>query len=231
MLLLPLLLLWARTPMYFSRYLMACLIPTTTLIAVLTPLFVVTLDGSVSAADRFGDDSQQNATGQNRSDFDGVGPLAEGAARDNDSRNPKLTHHNSLRHQLREGSVIPQVTGQISMSGRRWLFTPSDENNPETHSPDNRLRESETHIRESVENGAHSRVFTTSIETYERESTAARSQSQYPSLEIVENLVLQRVVNAIRADANDSQWTITARVTEFFDENRLILITAQRSAQ
>ncbi|EMI22082.1 signal peptide protein, partial [Rhodopirellula maiorica SM1] len=211
MLLLPLLLLWARTPMYFSRYLMACLIPTTTLIAVLTPLFVGTLDGSVLAADRFGDDTEQHsAAGQSRSDFDSP-----------DSRSPVLTHHNSLRHQLREGTVIPQITGQISMSGRRWLFTPSDQNGGETQSPDNRLRKTETHLRESVENNAISRVFTTSIETYEQETKTLQPSKQSKSLEIVENLVLQRVVNAIRADANDSQWTITARVTEFFDENRL----------
>ncbi|GAA5508531.1 hypothetical protein [Novipirellula caenicola] len=231
MLLLPLLLLWARTPMYFSRYLMACLIPTTTLIAVLTPLFVVTLDGSVLATDRFGDESQVNATGHNRNEIERTGSSSDFASRSNNSDSPKLTHHNSLRHQLREGTVIPQITGQISMSGRRWLFTPSDENRHENVSPDNRLRKTETQLRESVENDAISRVFTTSIETYERDSAPTKPVKQAKSLEIVENLVLQRVVNAIRADANDSLWTITARVTEFFDENRLILLTAQRSAQ
>ncbi|WP_442505109.1 hypothetical protein SH528x_003884 [Novipirellula sp. SH528] len=233
MLLLPLLLLWARTPMYFSRYLMAGLIPTTTLIAVLTPLFVFTIDGNASAADRFGDDSQQAVAGQNRSDFDGLSTLAtrHGDALGSDTRNPGLGQANSLRQQLREGTIMPQITGQISMSGRRWVFTPIAEKQIDNNSPANRLRKIESRTRQTVNAGSTSRTFETSLEVYEQATPAKNARSEPKSIEILENLVLQRVVNAIRADANDNQWTITARATEFFDENRLILLTAQRSGK
>ena len=46
---------------------------------------------------------------------------------------------------------------------------------------------------------------------------------------IVENLMLQRLVEAIRVDPSDDGWTISGEVIEFFDQNRLIIRTAQRS--
>ena len=45
---------------------------------------------------------------------------------------------------------------------------------------------------------------------------------------IAENLMLQRIVQAIREDELDSLWTVTGRVTEYFGENRLTILTAQR---
>ena len=46
---------------------------------------------------------------------------------------------------------------------------------------------------------------------------------------IAENLMLQRIVEAIREDELDTSWEVTGKVTEYFDENRLTIITAQRA--
>ncbi|TWU59029.1 hypothetical protein Poly51_18140 [Rubripirellula tenax] len=46
---------------------------------------------------------------------------------------------------------------------------------------------------------------------------------------LVENLSLQRIVEAIRDDASDDRWILSGEVTEFFGENRLSVRTAQRS--
>lgn len=45
---------------------------------------------------------------------------------------------------------------------------------------------------------------------------------------VIENLLLQRVVEAVRDDTIANDWAVTGRVTEFFGENRLILLTARR---
>ena len=49
-----------------------------------------------------------------------------------------------------------------------------------------------------------------------------------PIVLIAENLMLQRLVQAIREDELDSLWRVTGRVTEYFGENRLTILTAQR---
>ena len=46
---------------------------------------------------------------------------------------------------------------------------------------------------------------------------------------ITENLMLQRIVQAIKEDELDRSWQITGRVTEYFGENRLTILTAQRA--
>ncbi|TWT55081.1 hypothetical protein Pla22_27350 [Rubripirellula amarantea] len=46
---------------------------------------------------------------------------------------------------------------------------------------------------------------------------------------LAENLMLQRIVESIRADAQDDRWVISGKVTEFFGENRMVIRTAQRS--
>ena len=49
-----------------------------------------------------------------------------------------------------------------------------------------------------------------------------------PVVLIAENLMLQRIVQAIREDELDNLWQVTGRVTEYFGENRLTILTAQR---
>ena len=46
---------------------------------------------------------------------------------------------------------------------------------------------------------------------------------------INENLMLQRIVQAITEDELDNVWQVTGQVTEYFGENRLTILTAQRA--
>lgn len=62
----------------------------------------------------------------------------------------------------------------------------------------------------------------------ERGSATGRSM-RLPRLMLSENLMLQRIVEAIRVDSGDDHWTITGRITEFFEENRLIVLSAKRA--
>lgn len=45
---------------------------------------------------------------------------------------------------------------------------------------------------------------------------------------LVENLVLERIVQAIRRDSSDNKWVVSGKTLEFFGENRMLAITAQR---
>jgi hypothetical protein len=44
-----------------------------------------------------------------------------------------------------------------------------------------------------------------------------------------ENLMLQRIVEAIQADATDDHWIVAGEITEFFNENQLLIRIAQRA--
>ena len=57
-----------------------------------------------------------------------------------------------------------------------------------------------------------------------------RSQSAIPhSYVLLENLALSRIVDSIRRDPTDDAWIVTGRLTEFGDENYLLLETSRRS--
>ncbi|WP_197171120.1 hypothetical protein [Novipirellula aureliae] len=113
----------------------------------------------------------------------------------------------SANQHMREGTTVLPTTGRLLMLGRHWVFIPN-----------------QTANRNDIESSSAS---TRPISR----SDAVETQAVDPShaVILVENLVLQRMINAIRADSNDHTWTITAKVTEFFDENRLLLLTAQRA--
>ncbi|TWU40478.1 hypothetical protein [Novipirellula artificiosorum] len=195
MLLLPLLLLWARKPMHFSNCLLHCLVPMITVIAVSVPLGELCLNNPVAAADLNGAPS-----------------------------NP--VH--------REGTLLPPTAGKFVLLGRRWAFV-----------PDRSLRELKPQF---PANQALSRFDAARVEAepaadpnpihdpYAAFASPEKIDSRIAGIDprnaimVVENLLLQRVADAVRADENDDTWTITAKFTEFFDENRLILLTAQRAA-
>jgi hypothetical protein len=50
-----------------------------------------------------------------------------------------------------------------------------------------------------------------------------------PHYRLLENLTLQRVVQAIRDDSDDRFWTVSGNITEFLDENYLLLRRAVRT--
>jgi hypothetical protein len=70
-------------------------------------------------------------------------------------------------------------------------------------------------------------VPTTSPQAAGGEPAAEPSTARFV---LVENLMLQRIVEAIRADSRDNSWLLSGEVTEFFQENRLLIRTAQRAA-
>ncbi len=41
--------------------------------------------------------------------------------------------------------------------------------------------------------------------------------------------MLQRIVEATRADANDDRWEVSGEILEFFEQNRLLIRTIQRA--
>jgi len=45
----------------------------------------------------------------------------------------------------------------------------------------------------------------------------------------IENLMLDRITRAIEEDPQDSHWMVTGEITEFHDENRLMVLTAHRA--
>lgn len=59
--------------------------------------------------------------------------------------------------------------------------------------------------------------------------TDARMNLTLPQFVLVENLSLQRIVEAIQADPSDDRWIITGTVNEYFGSNGLTIQTAQRS--
>ena len=51
------------------------------------------------------------------------------------------------------------------------------------------------------------------------------------SYRVLENLALQRVVHAVRQDAEDNRWTVQGTLTEFDEHNLLLLKTVVRAIQ
>ena len=47
-------------------------------------------------------------------------------------------------------------------------------------------------------------------------------------LVLAENLMLQRIVRSIRSDASDEHWTLSGTISEYFGENRMVANSAQR---
>jgi hypothetical protein len=126
--------------------------------------------------------------------------------------------------------------------GRRWVFVPAGQHSASQHelltveqrfrapaaSQDSNPRP--TRLGAATETKIHSSAQYAPATLVRNDTTPEvvvdRNQ---PHLVVVENLMLQRIVEAIRADASDDQWTVSGEVTEFFKENRLLIHTAQRA--
>jgi hypothetical protein len=138
---------------------------------------------------------------------------------------------------LREGTRIPPTTGRIVMLGRRWVFIAvTDQDVDET------VTRLDPTVRRAfmVKNVKHR---PTRLGHHEQRKSpkrfrpaAAPIQEMNPSVPdalkqilLHENLMLQRIVEAIQADPTDDHWVVSGEVTEFFDENRLSIHLAQRA--
>lgn len=113
---------------------------------------------------------------------------------------------------VREGTRIPPTPGHIVKIGSRWAFTPLTASD---------LSES-TSEGQDTPSAKDAELLAALIEK--------KPAMDLPQMLLIENLTLQRVVSAVRADSADRLWNVTGEVTEYSGENRLMLRTAQRAS-
>lgn len=150
--------------------------------------------------------------------------------------------HNAER--LREGTLVPPTVGRIVMLGRRWAFIPDGQ---PAQTGDDVVQFDRGHAVASMVGftrkprptrlgtatptaaaASDSMIGATLVTTHA--SNGNTFQTTLPQVLVVENLMLQRIAEAIRADGSDDRWTVSGEVTEFFNENQLLIRTAQRAA-
>jgi hypothetical protein len=138
---------------------------------------------------------------------------------------------------LREGTRIPPTTGRIVMVGRRWAFIPIvDREEPDTVASRrssvthafmiSKSRRRATRLGSSGNDYGLNRFTSVASPMYE---IADKLPAAFEQITLQENLMLQRIVKSIRADATDDHWVISGEITEFFNENRLSIRLAQRA--
>lgn len=219
MLVLPLILWWARSPMCIANGR-----PRLTISVVAMVAIVVTsadLRNTSFAEDRYHRDYSRAAI--------------ERPAEEN-----RLSHEKGRDFgHLREGTLIPPTVGRIVMLGRRWAFVAAAGDAPVI---DDGITLDQPAFRESTASfqskprptrlGAATPPAPGSFAATlvgNHGATEIENDGQTPHVVLAENLMLQRIVEAIRADASDDRWTVSGEVTEFFHENRLLIRTAQRA--
>ncbi|EGF24842.1 hypothetical protein [Rhodopirellula baltica] len=178
---------------------------------------------AVSAADPVG-------TGQSSFNRQTMPPMSNGAANAGDP----LTTAGVI---LREGTRVGPVTGRFVLSGHRWRFLPEQpdavrEQNLDTLVQHGLARkptqEEETLLGKKQPIGRGIGTFdSTNLEDPDLPITPAAIA--VPMTLVTENLMLDRISRAIEEDSNDDRWTITGYVTEFRDENRLVIETTVRA--
>jgi hypothetical protein len=141
---------------------------------------------------------------------------------------------------LREGTLIPPTPGRIVLIGRRWAFIPDRADAaqsdplamtgelPATPLPAASRPDSTSRPFGYRSSGDPSVGGNVDPATPVNSPVGARGKPTGQML-ISENLMLQRIAEAIREDAADDRWTVSGQVSEFFEQNRLIIRTAQRS--
>lgn len=103
---------------------------------------------------------------------------------------------------MREGSRIGPLTGKLYAVDETWWLRIEDSTGT-----------SDTELDQGP--GQH--------------APAVLDASQPLNIRLLENLALQRIVQAIRHDSTDQYWTVTGTVTEYFGENRLLLRVVTRA--
>lgn len=181
------------------------------------------------------------------SELSSFGSLSSAAAGESDwepnSTDPEDGALGAPRSRMREGTRIGSTTGKFYRNGRRWVFEfalpTEDASGALNHSSQQNVKE----VREVVTttNDRLTSSTTTITSTSSTSTTSSATTSAEPDgagaplptqtvrLRVLENLALQRVVSAITEDSNDVHWTITGTVTEFGNENWLLLTTILRS--
>lgn len=150
---------------------------------------------------------------------------------------------------LREGTQIPATLGTVVALGpRRWAFVPAAAPAMEPAQSVTASKSVEITVTQkggTVTRRVDSVTLSTKVPASRGSGDPSRGDAAASALQdagnseanqsnsehivlITENLMLQRIVQAIREDELDSLWQITGRVTEYFGENRLTILTAQR---
>lgn len=154
---------------------------------------------------------------------------------------------------LREGTQVGPIRGRFVIRGQRWMFLVDGGKSdpagvsemidggvarkvtPETGSVlgRNRAVDGLASKASGTYSNADSSFANESIgranEVVDKPSPSLRLNA-FDQMIVLENLMLGRIATAIEQDPDDDVWNITARVTEFDDQNRLLLITAQRAS-
>ena len=116
---------------------------------------------------------------------------------------------------LREGTRIGATKGNFSRVGRRWIFE----------------IELESQASDSVMSANASSNTAPQAGSTAYGNKAANADQAKLRYRVLENLTLQRVVDAIAQDPNDVRWTASGVLTEFEGENWLLLSTVFRAHQ
>jgi hypothetical protein len=219
MILLPLFIFWARTPMHFGPRLRF-----TTFAAILLISIALPSIRPIFAAEGYGASNPPiNVTPEDSNKTSGEGkPFQE------------------PRH-IREGTVFRNVMGRFTTIGSRWVFVPQrdDVAVPSTTQLESRelgQKNSSAIVFESRNGSGREISITTSTQPSRNKlvkdyvpDNATITALDLPQLIVTENLMLQRVVESIRADSSDDMWIVSGEVKEFFDDNVLMIRAAQRA--
>jgi hypothetical protein len=123
---------------------------------------------------------------------------------------------NSPKARFREGSRLATTVGRFIKSDNHWYF---------------HLEKPIGTAQSNAKNGPQPLS-----DNGKPSADAARESSGPPSasatldrLIVLENLALQRVAQTIMQDPTDDRWAISGVITEYFDENRVLISTAVRA--
>lgn len=134
---------------------------------------------------------------------------------------------------LREGTRIPPTAGRFRRVGRRWEFVSdaADElADAETEAQDARFEDARLFDDRKVRSrNADDTVSPATGGVSTGAAVASATGPTVPRMLVVENLMLQRIEEAVRDDPAANRWTVTGVVTEYQNENRLIVTTAERA--
>lgn len=107
---------------------------------------------------------------------------------------------------LREGTGVTNQVGQLTQADGVWYFMPA------------------------AQSGLPGNVSGDPDAVATAQTSASNSRPTASSrIRVLENLALQRVVQMIQQDPSDNRWMISGVVTEFFSENRLMMVMAVRA--
>lgn len=149
-------------------------------------------------------------------------------------RGVRSSEKRSLQILLREGTYLGPLRGRFVVRGQRWSFlvdqqASGDDTDKSQLIDDGLAREVRTDQNTLLgQRRGESTTAEHALQSLTPSSTIA-SKPVFDSMIVVENLMLDRIARAIDDDPQDDYWTITARVTEFQDENRLMILTANRA--